>query len=299
MARKRLADLLREEANKPEDSDQNQPPVDRTSEAISEPTEATDEALVLDEVEAPTIASVEQIAANEPIERIDPAEHDRLKAEFATLQQQAATLQQQASERIDPAEHDRLKAEFATLQQRAAALQQQVSERIDPAEHDRLKAEFATLQQQAAALQQQVSERIDPAEHDRLKAEFALSQNREATLQQQVSDLQTELTEQQNQVKILQAHLIKAESLKPELDQAKKAALQLAEANTQLKAELTASQPQSQPPRSQSPKAPSPTNALVAKSALQQRQVRSLAHPVFPNADSTSQLSNQDLGWVD
>lgn len=125
------------------------------------------------------------------------------------------------------------------------------------------------------------------------------------TLELEQTKLQAEFDQRTEQIQTLQSDQEKVKSLKTELEQAKKAALQLAEENTRLNQELTtlrtksvpqAPQPQPRPPASP----PATTTALTKKEAILQQQTKALAHPVFPTTDPLpGQLSDKDLGWVD
>jgi len=71
-------------------------------------------------------------------------------------------------------------------------------------------------------------------------SQLELAHQHEGSLQQQVTDLQAELSEQKKLVHKLQHELEKVKPIKTELEQAKKAALQLADANSQLIEEVNA-----------------------------------------------------------
>lgn len=135
-------------------------------------------------------------------------------------------------------------------------------------------------------------------ELDELKAALERSQARETTLQQELATLQSALDTQEALAKTLKSDLAKVDSLKIELEQAKKAALQLAEENTKLREELH-SVHTPQPRADISTPTAEPSTALVQREILVKRQAESLNHPIFPSGDSPGRLSDQDLGWVD
>ncbi len=135
-----------------------------------------------------------------------------------------------------------------------------------------------------------------------LKQELARSQQREAHLQQELTLLQTELDQREALINSLEADLEKAKSFKNELDQAKKAALKLAEENTRLNEELKSLQRQKPTVTTEAkPVVAAQSQSPIATTidVLHERQARSLAHPVFPAGSSPGYLSDQDLGWVD
>lgn len=126
------------------------------------------------------------------------------------------------------------------------------------------------------------------------------SQQRETSLKQEVTELQNLLGKQEALVKSLKSDLAKIEGLKTELEQAKKAALQLAEENTRLRQESEDSQSQPEPEKVVAPPpSPEASSTLTQKEMIIKRQTESLAHPVFPVGKSPGYLSDQDLGWVD
>jgi DNA repair exonuclease SbcCD ATPase subunit len=135
-------------------------------------------------------------------------------------------------------------------------------------------------------------------ELDELKVALERSQARETTLKQELAALQTALDTQEALVKTLKSDLAKVDSLKTELEQAKKAALQLAEENTKLREELHSAHEPQPPADTPAPPAEASTT-LVQREVLVKRQADSLNHPIFPAGDSPGRLSDQDLGWVD
>ena len=128
-----------------------------------------------------------------------------------------------------------------------------------------------------------------------LQTTLEQTQQREGDLKNQVTDLQAKLDEQQKLVKSLQSDLKRSDKLQKDLEEARKDALQLADANTKLAQEIeTLKKPPSQP---------QPT-AAIAKTAApaeqaRQRQIRTLSHPVFPNEPLPGQGSTLDTGWMD
>lgn len=139
------------------------------------------------------------------------------------------------------------------------------------------------------------------AELKELKLELERSQQREASLKQELEALQTSLDQQDSLVKTLKADLSKADSLKGELEQAKKAALQLAEENTQLRETINSAKQQKPAEVAAPPPKPTatPHHTALSQSEIMKRQTASLTHPVFPVGKSPGYLSDQDLGWVD
>ncbi|MBE9125941.1 MULTISPECIES: hypothetical protein [unclassified Coleofasciculus] len=71
-----------------------------------------------------------------------------------------------------------------------------------------------------------------------LKEALEEANQREASLQQQITDLQANLEQQKDSVEKLQQQLKTIEGLKAEFEQAKKAAVQLAQANERLTQEI-------------------------------------------------------------
>ncbi len=127
------------------------------------------------------------------------------------------------------------------------------------------------------------------------------AQKREQTLQKTIGELEAELASQQQQLQTVQENLAKANRLHPELEEAKRAALQLAEANQRLTREIAdlrkptnghAPAPISAPP------SPPPAVAL-ASDASAQRYAVTLLRPIQANEKLPSYLSDRDISWVD
>ena len=94
------------------------------------------------------------------------------------------------------------------------------------------KAELeATITELQAALKEAQHKEETFAE---LKADLEEAYRKEGALQQQINDLQSELQHQKKSVHKLEKELEKIEHLKADLQQAKKAAVQLADANEKL-----------------------------------------------------------------
>lgn len=132
-----------------------------------------------------------------------------------------------------------------------------------------------------------------------VKTALEQSQQREATLQKQLTVLQSQLDEQIALVKSLQADVQRAESLKTEIDEAKAAAVRLAESNTQLTQELEALRTNSASKSTSASALPAPiAHHHITPQEVAQQQARSLSHPVFPNA-SPPASTEPDVGWMD
>lgn len=132
-----------------------------------------------------------------------------------------------------------------------------------------------------------------------LQSLLSQAQQREQSLQQQISGLETELHHQQQQVQQLQEHLTKANRLQPELEQAKKAALQLAEANQKLTQELESLRHQNGNGKVHKAEVVEPAPAaLTPQPSAPTRRAVTLIHPVFPNGQP-ARMTEQDLGWFD
>lgn len=143
-------------------------------------------------------------------------------------------------------------------------------------------------------------------------AELAAAHQRETDLQTQVANLKADLKNQTATTKKLQTNLEKAEQraqqLEAELAEVKQTALQLAESNSRLQAEVATLQ-RSQPAKTPAPAPPPPppptakpeltAKPLTQQEVLRRRQADSLAHPMFPTGKSPGQFTEQDLGWVD
>ena len=94
------------------------------------------------------------------------------------------------------------------------------------------KAELeATITELQAALKEAQHKEETFAE---LKADLEEAYRKEGALQQQINDLQSELQHQKKSVHKLEKELEKIEHLKADFEQAKKAAIQLADANEKL-----------------------------------------------------------------
>jgi len=146
----------------------------------------------------------------------------------------------------------------------------------------------------------------DAAAIAHLSAQLDQAKQRETGLVQQIADLNTELEQQNNRVKGLQADLKKTESLKADLEQAKATALQLAETNASLNQELKTLRSATAPAKPTVPileattvAAIAPPQGLTQQELIRLRQAQTLAHPVFPNGTQPGHISNQDIGWVD
>ncbi|NJP08347.1 MAG: hypothetical protein HC866_01810 [Leptolyngbyaceae cyanobacterium RU_5_1] len=160
------------------------------------------------------------------------------------------------------------------------------------------------------ALEQSSTQSTLDADVIELKNALEEAEQREAELKKQVAELKADLKNQTASEKRLQTSLEKAaqrnQDLETELAEAKQTALQLAEANSQLKQTLDI--PPKQVPQKQEAKSlqpadqptqPPPPAPLTQQEMIRRRQERSLAHPIFPTGKPPGQLSEQDLGWVD
>jgi chromosome segregation ATPase len=165
----------------------------------------------------------------------------------------------------------------------------------------------STPDETAPAAQSQSEASVAPSTHE---AELAAALQREADLQTQVASLKADLKNQTAAAKKLQTNLEKAEKraqqLATELAEVKQTALQLAESNSRLQAEVATLQ-RSQPTKSPVAAPPTPPTAkpelaakpLTQQEVLRRRQADSLAHPMFPAGKAPGQFTEQDLGWVD
>jgi myosin heavy subunit len=153
------------------------------------------------------------------------------------------------------------------------------------------------------------------AEVEDLQAALKSAQRREDTLKRQIVDLEADLAQQKNLVQTLQTELSHAHEHKSELEQARKTILQLSDATAKMTQELNALKGKSAPPA----KSPTPTSvpapapapsAPVSKSAgskpaenskltlHEQELYKVLQHPIYVAAPSTN-FTNEDIGWVD
>jgi len=131
-----------------------------------------------------------------------------------------------------------------------------------------------------------------------LKANLGKSQQREAALESQVADLQEQVEDQQKLVKSLRADLKRTDTLKQDLEEARKDALQLAEANTKLAQELADLKKPAEKPAEKPPEKPAAIVPASAQTAIRRHQVYSIARPVFPN-EPPVQPGTLDTGWMD
>lgn len=100
------------------------------------------------------------------------------------------------------------------------------------------KAELeATITELQAALEEAQQKHQD-GPFAELKNDLEEAYRKEGALQQQISDLQSDLQHYKKSVHKLEKELEKTDHLKTELEQAKKAAMQLAEANEELTQEV-------------------------------------------------------------
>lgn len=195
MAKKRLADLLRQEAQKFSESD------------VAPPPEATaDENL---DPDAETIQEIPNPMATNP--------HTRRAT------QTKADLE-------------------ATIKELRAALEQ-------------AHQKETTLQEEITQLQS-ASQADGEAAIRELKAALEDAHQKEADLHERVTELQTSLHAQKTFVEKLQEQLQRTSQMKTELENAKKAALQLAQTNTQLMQELEALRKEKESPKVQVDKTP-------------------------------------------
>jgi len=146
-----------------------------------------------------------------------------------------------------------------------------------------------------------------------LKNSLEASHQKEQALQQTVDELQSQLDEQKSLAKSLQTSLEKATKIQAELEQAQKAALQLAEANqklidenkalkaaqTQAESSKKASQLALQPPEAKKSSQLSVPPEMDGHDRFIRQQAANHAHPVFPNDPMPSGLTEQDIGWFD
>ncbi|NDJ16086.1 hypothetical protein GS601_02090 [Myxacorys almedinensis A] len=119
--------------------------------------------------------------------------------------------------------------------------------------------------------------------------------------QKATEQLQIQLDEQKATTEKLQKSLEKSSTLQTELEKAQKAAVSLAEANQKLIDDNKALKETQQKPEPQSAKLAAQSNSSESnlsrqESALRQRQVSSLARPVFPGSPEQTDL---DIGWAD
>lgn len=105
------------------------------------------------------------------------------------------------------------------------------AEKISEVEAEELPAETLDETSAKADLELTITE---------LKAALEQAHQKESSQQQQIAELQSKLDEQKTILKQLQQNLEQAKSLKVELEETKKAALQLAEANSKLMQEVNA-----------------------------------------------------------
>ncbi|MGV0024706.1 hypothetical protein [Phormidesmis priestleyi] len=146
-----------------------------------------------------------------------------------------------------------------------------------------------------------------------LKNSLEASHQKEQALQQKVDELQSQLDEQKSLAKTLQTSLEKATKIQAELEQAQKAALQLAESNqklidenkalkaaqTQVESSKKASQLTLQPAEDKKPSQLAVQPELDEHDRFIRQQAANHAHPVFPNDPMPSRLTEQDIGWFD
>lgn len=100
------------------------------------------------------------------------------------------------------------------------------------------KAELEAQITQLKAALEEAQQKPHEEPFAQLKDDLEEAYRKEGALQQQVSDLQSDLQHYKKSVHKLEKELDKVDNLKTELEQAKKAAFQLAEANEKLLQEL-------------------------------------------------------------
>jgi chromosome segregation ATPase len=96
----------------------------------------------------------------------------------------------------------------------------------------------ATIVELKSALEE-AQQKPQDGHFSELKDDLEEAYRKEGALQQQISDLQSDLQHYKKSVHKLEKELEKTDNLKTELEQAKKAALQLAQANEKLTQEIT------------------------------------------------------------
>ncbi len=140
----------------------------------------------------------------------------------------------------------------ATIRELKAALkeaQEKETQHQEPQHHDEsfdeLKYALEEAHRKEGALQQKVTDLQSELQHhnqdnnfDELKHALEEAHRKEGALQQKVTDLQSELQHQKKLVHKLQTEIEKLEQIKSDFEQAKKAALQLAEVNEKLMQEI-------------------------------------------------------------
>ncbi|NEQ23067.1 MAG: hypothetical protein F6K28_28720 [Microcoleus sp. SIO2G3] len=129
-----------------------------------------------------------------------------------------------------------------------------------------------------------------------LKNTLEEAYKKEGALEQQISDLQSDLQHQKRLVHKLEKELEKLEPLKKEFEQAKKAALQLAEANEKLTQEINSLKKANETPKEQKPSAVKEQKVSVIKEQEHTPRYQPPARPVQKEADKPADFATKS--WL-
>lgn len=124
-----------------------------------------------------------------------------------------------------------------------------------------------------------------------LKNALEEAYKKEGALEQQITDLQSDLQHQKRLVHKLEKELEKLEPLKKEFEQAKKAALQLAEANDKLTQEINTLKKGNETPKEQKPTALKEQKVSVIKEQEHTPRYQQPLRPVQKEADKPADFA--------
>jgi regulator of replication initiation timing len=296
MARKRLSDVLREEAQKTDPESTTEQFADAQPAAKTENGRSTT-----------TKSSSAKSSTKPATSRAASARNARSSAKTtAAPDPELAKSVEKAS--VEKASVDK------------ASVDKEVDQASAEKEVDQASAEKESIEKAIA-----LAAELTSTAHRKLETDLAAAHTREADLQQQITDLKADLKAHTGDTKKLQTNLEVAEQrihqLQAELDDTKQTALQLAETNTHLQSTLDqlktpAATPAARAPQSSAPQSSAPqplattkpankpaeqqlTRNLSQQEIIRRKQAQSLAHPVFPNSPLPSQTGDGDIGWFD
>lgn len=208
-----------------------------------------------------SIFAVEKLLMNTPAKprtttRNQQPTKSQLEATIRELKAALKEAQEKETQHHEPQHHDEsfdeLKHALEEAHRKEGALQQQLTDLQSELQHqnqdknfDELKHALEEAHRKEGSLQQQIADLQSESPHhnqdknfDELKHALEEAHRKEGALQQQVSDLQSELQHQKKLVHKLKTEIEKLEQIKSDFEQAKKAALQLAEVNEKLMQEI-------------------------------------------------------------
>ena len=129
-----------------------------------------------------------------------------------------------------------------------------------------------------------------------LKNALEEAYKKEGALEQQITDLQSDLQHQKRLVHKLEKEVEKLEPLKKEFEQAKKAALQLAEANEKLTQEINSLKKGNEPPKEQKPTPVKEQKVSVIKEQENTPRYQQPLRPIQKEADKPADFATKS--WL-